>query len=132
MIGYTDTETVKLDFDHTPFKEVKYWALKTLQWFKLGGCLILKSSENSYHAVFDRTVTWAENMRIVAWVSLLSNNRMLEKWFVMQCIKKGSTLRISPKKDKTNPRIVYRYREQDNEIKNYLDCRKTIKKMLRN
>lgn len=73
VIGYTDKETVKLDFDNTPFKIVKYWAFRTLNWFKLGGFLILKSSEDCYHVVFNCPVSWAENMRVVAWVSLESN-----------------------------------------------------------
>ena len=108
IFGFTDTETVKLDFDNTPLKQVKYWASKTMKRFKLEGYLVLKSSEDNYHVVFNRRVLWKENMKIVAWVSLLSHNGMLEKWFLMQCIKEGSTLRISPKKDKPSPRIVYR------------------------
>lgn len=66
IIGYTDTETVKPDFDSTPFKEVKYWALRTMEWFKLEGFIILKSSESNYHVVFNRPVTWTENTHIVA------------------------------------------------------------------
>jgi len=61
-----------LDFDYMPFKSVRYWALRTLKWFKLGGFLILKSSRECYHVVFDRTVSWTENMRIVAWLCLQS------------------------------------------------------------
>ena len=120
VLGYTDTETVKLDFDDTSFKEVKYWASRTMKRFKLEGFVILKSSKNSYHVLFNREVSWPENVRIVAWVSLLSHNMMLQKWFVMQCIKKGSTLRVSPKRNKPSPRIVYRYGKQDGEIKNFL------------
>ena len=56
---------------------------------------IIKSSENCYHVVFNRGVSWSENMRIVAWVSLLSHNRGLLRWFVMQCIKESSTLMVS-------------------------------------
>jgi hypothetical protein len=123
-MGYTDTETVKLDFDNTSFQKVKYWALLTLKKFKLGGFLILKSSENCYHVVFDRTVSWAENMSIVAWVSLLSHNEKLRNWLTMQCIKKESTLRISPKGNKPSPRVVYRHGEESREIKSYLQYRK--------
>ena len=72
VIGYSDKETVMLDFDYMPFKSVRYWALRTLKWFKLGGFLILKSSRECYHVVFDRTVSWTENMRIVAWLCLQS------------------------------------------------------------
>lgn len=97
ILGYSDTETVKLDFDRTPFRLVKYWAERALKWFKLGGYVILKSSENNYHVVFDRAVTWAENLRIVAWVCLRSRHTKLTDWLLMQCIKGSSTLRLSPR-----------------------------------
>lgn len=131
IIGYTDTETVKLDFDKTPFKEVKYWALRTMKWFKLEGFIILKSSENNYHVVFNRPVTWTENMHIVAWVSLESHNPMIKKWFLMQCIKEGSTLRVSPKRDKASPRIVCRYGEQNKEIRSFLAHRRLVRSMIK-
>jgi hypothetical protein len=127
IIGYTDTETVKLDFDNTSFQKVKHWALLTLKHFDLGGFLILESSENCYHVIFDRTVSWSENMSIVAWVSLLSHNKKLRNWLTMQCIKKESTLRISPKGKKPSPRIVFRHGEQDHEIQSYLEYRNSIK-----
>ena len=113
ILGYSDTETVKLDFDKTPFRIVKRWADRTSKWFKLGGYVILKSSENSYHAVFNRTVTWTENLRIVAWVCLQSHHSRLLRWFLMQCIKGSSTLRISPKGKKSTPRVVLRHGRKD-------------------
>ena len=128
ILGYTDTETVMLDFDNTSLKDVKYWALRTMKWFKLEGFIILKSSKNNYHVVFNRPVSWSENMRIVAWVSLLSHNLMPEKWFVMQCIKEGSTLRVSPKKDKPYPMVVFRYGKQEKQIREFLSFRELIKK----
>jgi hypothetical protein len=36
-------------------------------------------------------------------------------------------LRVSPKKEKPSPRIVYRYGKQDREIRKYLECLKTVK-----
>jgi hypothetical protein len=130
IIGYTDSETVKLDFDNTPFKEVKYWTLRALKWFKLKGFLILKSSENSYHVVFDRPVTWSENMKVMAWVSLISKKKSLKKWLIMQCIEEGSTLRISPKGEKVHPRIVFHSGDQDKQISDFLKHRKLIQKFL--
>ena len=65
--------------------------------FDLGGFLLLESSPGSYHVVFDRSVDWSENMRIVAWVALLSKKEKLRRWFLMQCIKQKPTLRISEK-----------------------------------
>ena len=132
IIGYTDCETVKLDFDNTPFKLVKYWALRVMKYLKLEGFIILKSSKNCYHVVFNKTVSWSRNMHVVAWVSLLSHHYLLQKWFTMQCIKEASTLRVSPKNGKPSPRIVYRHGKQDKEIKAFLQYRKTIKRFLKN
>lgn len=128
IIGYT--ETVKLDFDNMPFKQVKYWALRAMEWHKLEGFIILKSSRNHYHVVFNLEVTWSENMRIVAWVSLLAGNEKSKDYLVMQCIKQSSTLRVSPKKQKPSPRIVYRYGKQDQEIQDFLEYRKLIKNII--
>ncbi len=75
ILGYTDTETVMLDFDNTPLKDVKYWSRRIMQRFKLEGFTISESSENNYHVVFNRKVSWSENVGIVAWASLHSNNR---------------------------------------------------------
>lgn len=131
ILGYTDNETVMLDFDDTSFKTVKYWALKTMRWFKLGGFVILKSSKNCYHVVCNRKVSWSENMRIVAWVSLLSRHESLKRWFLMQCIKQASTLRVSSKGLKPSPRIVYRYGDQNEQVQDFLTYRQRIKRILR-
>jgi hypothetical protein len=130
VIGYSDTETVKLDFDDTPFKVVKYWAQTAMRRFQLGGFLMLKSSSDHYHVVFNRSVTWAENLCIVAWVALLSHCESLQRWLVMQCIKMSSTLRVSSKRGKPSPRIVYRYGKQHGEIARFLRTRRQIKRML--
>ena len=129
MLGYTDKSTVKLDFDDVPFRIVKYWALRTMKWFRLRGFVILKSSKNHYHVLFDNTVSWKKNVHIMGWVSLESTNEGLRKWFIMQCIKESSTLRVSPKRGKLSPRIILRLGKQDNEIRNFLRYRKFIKKI---
>jgi len=130
ILGVTDDETVMLDFDNISFKWVKYWAMRACEWFKLEGFIILKSSDKCYHVVFNRKVSWSENMRIVAWVSLLSHNRGLTKWFLMQCIKGASTLRVSPKRDKPVPRVVFRYGSQDNQIAEFLAYRKIVRNIM--
>jgi hypothetical protein len=128
ILGYSDTETVKLDFDDTTFKNTRYWAERVVKWFRLGGFVILKSSKNSYHVIFNKTVSWARNMHIVSWVALQSQNKGLEQWFKMQAIKESSTLRLSSKGEKKPPRIVMRQGKQDKEIYNFLEYRKLIKK----
>ena len=131
LIGFTDDETVMLDFDDTHFRDVRYWARRVAHFFDLGGFLILKSSENNYHVVFNRRVDWSENMSIVAWVSLYSDSDSMRKWFLMQCIKGASTLRVGPKGKKHSPRIVYREGKQDVQIEGFLMTRKLMKKIMR-
>ena len=131
IIGFSDDETVMLDFDNTIFRIVKYWALRTTRFHKLEGFIILKSSENSYHVVFNRPVLWKENMRIVAWVCLLFRSEKLKTYFLMQCIKESSTLRVSAKGDKPSPRIVFRFGKQDKQIEEFLSYRKEIKRIIR-
>jgi hypothetical protein len=46
-----------LDFDDRCFRYAKDWAFRTLKQFRLGGFVILKSSKNHYHVVFDRPVS---------------------------------------------------------------------------
>ncbi|MEM3673799.1 MAG: hypothetical protein QW468_06245 [Candidatus Bathyarchaeia archaeon] len=49
----------------------------------------------------------------------------------MQCVKGSSTLRVSTKKDKPEPRIVYRYGSQDGQIAEFLAYRSLIKGIIR-
>ena len=131
ILGYSDTETVKLDFDRTPFRVVRRWADRTSEWFKLEGYIILKSSKDSYHVVFNRTVTWPENLKIVAWVCLQSHHNRLLRWMLMQCIKQSSTLRVSSKGNKPPPRIVIRDGSQNGQIASFLGFRNLVKSITR-
>ena len=132
ILGYTDSKTVKLDFDDPKrFKSVKYWALKANEKFKLGGGIILKSSKDGYHVVFDRYVSWVKNLSIMAWVAILSKSVPMLRYLAMQCIKGASTLRVSPNpdKDKPSPRLVYRFGCQDHAVKDFLRYRQLIKRI---
>ena len=131
ILGFTDNETVKLDFDDMTLKTVRYWARRAMKYFKLSGYVILKSSERCYHVVFDRPVSWSENMKVVAWVALLSHRRELQRWLLMQCIKQSSTLRVSSKMDKPSPRIVYREGTEDNQVVGFFRYRRKIKNIMR-
>ena len=131
ILGYTDTETVMLDFDHTELEYVKYWAREAMRYFKLGGFLILESSENCYHVIFDRKVSWSENLSITGRIVLMTHHRPLRKWHLMQCIKQSMTIRVSPKGDKSSPRIVYREGSQDGQIREFLHYRNKIKEIIK-
>jgi len=133
ILGYTSDETVMLDFDETSLGAVKYWARRAMNRYLLGGFIVLESSPGSFHVVFDRTVDWSENMRIVAWVALLSGKEKLRRWFLMQCIKQKPTLRVSGKSEvkgvvKPAPRVVWVEGSQSGEIADYLSYRDLILK----
>jgi hypothetical protein len=126
ILGYSDTDTVMLDFDNTTFDDVHAYAQQALNFFHLQGFIILQSSKSNYHVVFDRPVSWSENMRIVAWVSLIAQHEGLLKFLRMQCIKESSTLRISAKHDKPMPRIVARVGQQNQQLISFLSYRTLI------
>ena len=132
ILGYTDTETVMLDFDHMPLEKVKYWARRIMKFFKLEGFLILESSENCFHVVFNRRVSWSENMSIVASVTLLSHNRGLRRWQLMQCRKQSASLRVSPKGVKASPKMVHHEGRQDGQIQWYIEYRNLIMDIMEN
>ena len=148
IIGITDEEIVKLDFDDTPLETVKYWAFRTMNWFELEGFVIFKSSDKnypveldgnvvfklskkSYLVVFNRKVSWRKNVHIMAWVAIESQILKLIYYVLMQCIKESSTLRVSPKGDKPSPKIVYRYGKQDGQIRLFLLKRQEIRNIMR-
>lgn len=116
-IGYTDQETLKLDFDGMKISRAKDISDWILERFEMGGYIILRSSKNKYHVVFDKEIDWGENCRIMGFVTwILKNHRSFEMWVTMQLIKKSSTLRISKKGDKPKPRIVYQKGTQVDQI----------------
>lgn len=131
LMGVTDDETVMLDLDDTPFKTVKYWAQRAMHFFDLVGFLMLKSSQGNYHVVFDRKVTWIDNMSIVASIAIQTKHEGLKKWSLLQARKKASTLRVGPKGEKPSPRIVFREGRHEDQIAEFLKWRINIKKINR-
>ena len=131
ILGLTDRHTVKLDLDEMNFKSARYWADLVLEKYRLKGYIILKSSKKCYHVVFDRYVSWDENLSIIGWVAILSKSLKLKDYLGMQCIKMSSTLRVAPKRDKPSPRIVYRFGSQDHAVKDFLRYRQLIKRIYR-
>jgi hypothetical protein len=133
ILGYSDTSTVKLDFDNVSFKNAKYYAKRVCKWFMLKGFIIIKSSSDCYHVVFDRSVSsWEDNVRVMGWACFVSSfNLGLMRYLAMQCIKKESTLRLGTKGVKGCPRIVFRFGSQNCEVKNYLSHRRLVNKIVK-
>lgn len=79
--------------------------------------------------IFDRPVKWETNVKIMNWAALESGNVNLQRYVRMQCIKGTSTARSSVKKGKREkpvPRIVFRFGEQDRQVRKFLETRKFI------
>lgn len=134
IIGYSDVSTVKLDFDGYSPRVVRNWAKRICRFFKLRGFLILKSSLNNYHVVFDRAVSWVMNVHIFCWTALMIEGKQLRnlpltRYALMQGIKESSCLRVGRKKSKPSPRIVFRFGEQNSEIKKFMDFRRRLAKI---
>ena len=115
-----------IDFDDMDLDTVKYWAERTCSWFELLGYIILQSSERGFHIVFDRNVTWEENTSIMAWLGIISNNKNLWKYILMQLIKGFSTLRASRKGKKPFPEVIFKYGSQRNGVDKFLKSSKLI------
>jgi hypothetical protein len=140
VLGLTDTQTVKIDLDNVTFRIAIYLAFRALKWFKhdwqgkvdLEGFILLKSSPDHYHLIYNAPVPWSKNLHIIAWIAQRLKNRSLNAYVIMQCIKESSTLRIGPKGDKSPPRIVFRYGKQDKAIKSFLEYRRLVLRTIRN
>ncbi|MEM2465620.1 MAG: hypothetical protein QXL85_08480, partial [Candidatus Bathyarchaeia archaeon] len=110
---------------------------KALKRFRLGGYVILESSPNNYHVVFDRPFRyWSKTARVMAWIAIISGNPNVQKWVCMQLIKEASTLRVSPKPTnpegyKPTPKIVYQYGSRNLGIKAFLKAREETLKLLK-
>ncbi len=106
--------------------EVKKWAKLACEIYELDGYMILESSQDSYHVLFDDTVSWSRNVSIMAGLALITKHEPYVTWALLQCRKGCSTLRISAKGEKPPPKIVHQWGNQDNEIFNYLNFRENV------
>jgi len=128
IVGYTSDHTAMLDLDDLNRNEVVVLARGLLERFRLRGYLILKSSNDGWHVVFDRRLSWKNVLRVIfaapacrrRWKRHLS-------WAELQAIKGFATLRIGNKSHKRSPRIVESYGSQDGQIAEYLQCRRQVK-----
>jgi hypothetical protein len=118
--------------------------------YKLDGFIILQSSTTlhkvrdeslneiayeyktkSYHTIFNRSVSHEELNSILAWLCLFTKDNKLITWYLLQNIKGTYTLRHGFKGKKSFPKIVYRYGNQDKQIKKFLCNRAFILNFLK-
>ncbi|MBT0159922.1 hypothetical protein G4O51_08050 [Candidatus Bathyarchaeota archaeon A05DMB-2] len=147
VLGDWDTDMVKVDWDERFLCEVKRFSKILVKRFSVlgDGFIILKSSTKtrkirndtftdvaysykspSYHTVFNGEVSKVELESILAWLCLFTKDNGLITWFLLQLIKGTYTLRIGFKGKKKPPKIVFRYGNQDKQIKKFLENRDFI------
>jgi hypothetical protein len=66
----------------------------------------------------------------MASMAIQSRHKGLRSWVLLQCRKKSSTLRVSPKGSKPSPKIVYKEGRQDEGIASYLEYSELIKDII--
>jgi hypothetical protein len=128
VVGFTSDRIVMLDLDGCGDARAVTICQYILRRWNLGGYLLLKSSPDNKHAVFDKPTNWRRVMQIV--FSLVfkyrPNQFRLRGWAIMQAIKGSCTLRIGPKGKKKPPAVIARVGTQHRAIKEYLDVRKSL------
>jgi hypothetical protein len=147
VLGDWDTDMLKIDWDERFFCEVRRFSMILVKKYPVlgSGFIILQSSvkthkirnddftkiaytykSKSFHTVFNGKVTKDELDSILAWLCLFTKDNGLITWFLLQLIKGTYTLRIGFKGKKRPPKIVYRYGNQDKQIKKFLENRNFI------
>jgi hypothetical protein len=132
VYGFTTTKGLLLDLDNTTLKESSAIAEKYMNRFHLKGYLILRSSENNYHVVFNHYLTWKKTLEYlfkIVWRYHYHEHGVkpsLTYWAILQACKGSETLRISTKNHKRMPRIVRKHGETDKLCKDYVEYMKEL------
>ena len=120
---------MKLDLDRVSYKKVKSISRWLVEKFDLWGFIILRSSKDNYHVVFDRPVSWEENTKTLGYLMYMADNMGVDKWVMMQLIKGFSVLRVSRKLEKSRPRIIYPEGSQFEQIAGFKEFRNKFGKI---
>lgn len=61
VVGFMTGKGLILDLDNMTFKKAKWMADNLLKNYKLEGFLLVRSSEKSYHLIFNKYLSWKTN-----------------------------------------------------------------------
>lgn len=114
-IGFTTRKGVCLDLDDIIRDKAEKIADYLLKKYSLEGYLLIESSPNHYHVVFNRYTSWRKTIQIIFSI------RKCHDWATWQAKKGELTLRVSTKKEKKLPRIVQCVGYTDKLISDYLE-----------
>ena len=114
IVGFVTEKGLMLDLDNINQKKARKIAQITCKKHKLKGYLLVKSSRNHYHIIFNRTnISWRKTLQII-----FSLHKCVF-WGIQQARKGWLTLRISQKKGKI-PKIIEAKGNTDKLINLYL------------
>lgn len=129
VLGFTTSRGVLLDLDNVNLASVKRLCVvmlkhKRFRYIKskidLEGYLIIRSSPNHYHVVFNKYLTF-KNALIIASTVRIGN---IAPW-LLERIKHGEfTIRISTKNNSNKPEIILQVGKSTSLIKDYLQIYK--------
>lgn len=104
LVGYTATDTLMLDVDNEPYKNVKMLADYLLIVHQLKGYMILRTNKG-YHVIFDKRLRFVKVIKLAAKATIILSNPNIAFWLAQQLYNDCLTLRINQKNGKT-PKII--------------------------
>ena len=121
-IGFNTDRGLLLDLDNMKFHKAFWIAENLMKKHRLGGFLLIKSSNKNYHVVFNRYLSWRTITKI------LFGMYECVRWAVFQMKEGQLTLRISKKNGKNKPEILLNVGKADKLIKDYLEVYEVFKR----
>ena len=120
-VGFNTDRGLVLDLDNMKYRKALRITEDLCKSYKLQGYLLIRSSPKSYHAVFNRYLSWRKITKI------LFSRYETVRYAVFQMMSGHLTVRISKKNGKDKPKIVRQMGKSDKLVKDYLEIYETFK-----
>jgi hypothetical protein len=114
-VAFVTVKGALLDLDNMTFMKAKWIAETLMKEHRLEGFLLIRSSRRSYHAVFNRYLSWKKITEV-----LFSMHECI-RYAVQQMQNGHLALRISKKNGKNKPKILVEAGKTNKLIKDYLE-----------
>jgi hypothetical protein len=110
-----------LDLDNMKYRKALKITEDLCKSYRLQGYVLIRSSPKSYHAVFNRYLSWRNITKI------LFSRYETVRYAVFQMMSGHLTVRVSKKNGKDKPKIVRQMGKSDKLVKDYLEVYETFK-----
>jgi len=139
MLGFTTNKGLLLDLDKVSYSLALQIAENFNKKHHLKGYILNTTSKGNYNIIFNKPLTTTQIHTIAGKVYFYLLSAKGKKtadnfglWFILQCVKKAMTVRISPKLSKPEPRIIKMKGKLDQICKQYLETFDLYKEIYRN